>query len=74
MRATAGTSCRRRINPLPAELHKGDVVRDLGRDRVVLRTEKELRAPVGLVIIHFEEEPSLAVNADQRITAWRADE
>lgn len=71
---------RTRINPLPAELEKGDVVRDCGIERTVLRTAASAHR-ADLVIVYFEPVATpegckpypehLDIPATQRVTAWR---
>lgn len=72
------TRHRRRISSHAIDLCKGDVVRDYGVERTILRTEPSPSILTDLLMIFFEDDPEhpdlpdhLAVAARQVVTAWR---
>jgi hypothetical protein len=76
----APAHARRRISVQAIDLVKGDIVRDWGVERTVLRTSTSPSILTDLIIVHFDDDSDhpdlpdhLAVPARQIVTAWRAE-
>lgn len=67
-----------RINTVAGQLRRGDILRDVGINRIVAKVEP-VSALVSDIVIHFAYDPAhpdapghLSVGAAQPVTAWRA--